>query len=121
MRFKHYSIRTEETYREWIKRFILFHGKRHPRAEHLKRVKLLHEKDLAEGNDSVYLPYALKEKYPNADREWAWQYVFRGTVGRLYNPKAPPPRHGPFLRLICGDGRPPGVNVTRSARLSSAL
>src|SRR5215831_20499617 len=31
MRFKHYSIRTETTYREWIKRFILFHGKRHPR------------------------------------------------------------------------------------------
>ena len=31
MRFKHYSIRTEQTYREWIKRFIFFHGKRHPR------------------------------------------------------------------------------------------
>lgn len=31
MRFKHYSIRTETTYREWIRRFILFHGKRHPR------------------------------------------------------------------------------------------
>jgi hypothetical protein len=31
MRFKHYSLRTEMTYREWIRRFILFHGKRHPR------------------------------------------------------------------------------------------
>jgi hypothetical protein len=31
MRFKHYSIRTETSYRDWIKRFILFHGKRHPR------------------------------------------------------------------------------------------
>ena len=31
MRFKHYSLRTERTYREWIKRFIFFHGKRHPR------------------------------------------------------------------------------------------
>jgi len=31
MRFKHYSLRTERTYREWIKRFILFHGKGHPR------------------------------------------------------------------------------------------
>ena len=30
MRFRHYSIRTETTYREWIKRFIFFHGKRHP-------------------------------------------------------------------------------------------
>src|SRR5712691_5386396 len=31
MRFKHYSFRTEQTYWEWIKRFILFHGNRHPR------------------------------------------------------------------------------------------
>src|SRR5580765_2440806 len=31
MRFKHYSLRTERTYQEWIKRFIFFHGKRHPR------------------------------------------------------------------------------------------
>jgi hypothetical protein len=37
MRFKHYSIRTETIYREWIKRYILFHGKRHPREMgHLK-------------------------------------------------------------------------------------
>lgn len=31
MRFKHYSVRTEETYWHWIRQFILFHGKRHPR------------------------------------------------------------------------------------------
>jgi len=31
MRFKHYSLRTERMYREWIKRFIFFHDKRHPR------------------------------------------------------------------------------------------
>ena len=30
IRVRHYSIRTEETYLGWIKRFILFHGKRHP-------------------------------------------------------------------------------------------
>ncbi len=28
---------------------------------------------------SVYLPYALDRKYPNASREWAWQYVFPAT------------------------------------------
>jgi len=43
---------------------------------HLKRVKLLHEKDLAAGQGKVYLPFALGKKYPNAEREWAWQYVF---------------------------------------------
>lgn len=31
IRMRHYSIRTESTYLDWIKRFILFHGKRHPR------------------------------------------------------------------------------------------
>jgi integrase len=31
LRAKHYSIRTEEAYVGWIRRFILFHGKRHPR------------------------------------------------------------------------------------------
>ena len=210
MRFKHYSIRTETTYRQWIKRFILFHGKRHPREmgaaevsrflshlavtghvaastqnqafnallflyrevlhqemgqleeveraqrpqrlpvvltkaevdavlagisgthqlmakllygtgmrlmecvrlrvkdvdfaqnqvvvregkgfkdrvtmlpeslkaplnEHLARVKLLHQRDLETGGGRVYLPYALSQKYPSADREWGWQYVF---------------------------------------------
>jgi integron integrase len=30
-RFRHLSLRTEETYRSWIKRYILFNGKRHPR------------------------------------------------------------------------------------------
>jgi len=30
MRFKHYSIKTEESYAGWIKRYILFHNKRHP-------------------------------------------------------------------------------------------
>lgn len=30
MRFKHYSLRTERTYGDWITRFIRFHGKRHP-------------------------------------------------------------------------------------------
>lgn len=31
IRAKHYSLRTETTYIEWIRRYILFHGKRHPR------------------------------------------------------------------------------------------
>jgi site-specific recombinase XerD len=30
IRIKHYSYRTEQTYVDWIKRYILFHGKRHP-------------------------------------------------------------------------------------------
>ena len=44
--------------------------------EHLAGVKRRHEVDLAQGHGSVYLPNALERKYPNANREWAWQYVF---------------------------------------------
>ena len=43
---------------------------------HLERVKLLHEQDVAEGFGGVYLPHALARKYPNAEREWGWQWVF---------------------------------------------
>jgi integron integrase len=47
-----------------------------PLNEHLQRVKLLHEKDLPRGYGTVNLPFALERKYPNANREWVWQYVF---------------------------------------------
>lgn len=43
---------------------------------HLARVKRQHEMDLAEGHGTVWLPYALDRKYPNAGKEWGWQYVF---------------------------------------------
>jgi integron integrase len=43
---------------------------------HLIEVKKLHESDLARGYGEVHLPDALNRKYPNAGKEWAWQYVF---------------------------------------------
>jgi len=43
---------------------------------HLRKVKVYHEQDLAQGHGAVYLPYALERKYPQANREWGWQYVF---------------------------------------------
>jgi len=42
----------------------------------LAKVRARHEKDLANGFGEVYLPFALAKKYPNAAREWRWQYVF---------------------------------------------
>ena len=47
-----------------------------PLHNQLKHAKALHEQDLHEGCGAVYLPYALERKYPNANREWGWQYVF---------------------------------------------
>ena len=46
---------------------------------HLERVKLIHENDLSKGYGEVYLPHALDRKYPNAGKEWTWQYVFPST------------------------------------------
>jgi len=47
-----------------------------PLQVHLARVRSLHERDLAGGFGRVYLPRAPERKYPNANREWRWQYVF---------------------------------------------
>ena len=47
-----------------------------PLRLHLNGVKAQHEKDLFDGYGTVYLPYALAKKFPNANREWIWQYVF---------------------------------------------
>jgi integron integrase len=44
--------------------------------QHLVRVKLLHQRDLADGHGDVELPHALARKYPRAQYEWAWQFVF---------------------------------------------
>lgn len=47
-----------------------------PLRAHLAKVKTLHDRDLAAGNGEAALPGALERKYPNAGREWPWQYVF---------------------------------------------
>jgi len=45
-------------------------------GKHLANVKIIHEKDMEKGFGEVYLPEALDIKYPDAAREWGWQYVF---------------------------------------------
>jgi integron integrase len=47
---------------------------------HLERVRRLHASDVAAGFGRVLLPDALARKYPNADREWGWQWVFPATT-----------------------------------------
>lgn len=47
-----------------------------PLKLHLAKVKAQHEEDLANGFGRVELPGALARKYPNAEYEWGWQYVF---------------------------------------------
>ncbi len=47
-----------------------------PLQEHLRHVESIHRQDLADGYGRVELPHALARKYPNANREWRWQFVF---------------------------------------------
>ena len=108
LRVKHYAIRTEQAYCEWIRRYVRFHGMRSreelfPGTEKVElflsdlavngRVaastqnrafnallflygQVLHQQDVRDGFGSVYLHGALERKYPDAAREWQWQYVF---------------------------------------------
>lgn len=166
LRQKNYSLRTEKTYIGWIKRYIIFHNKRHPKEmgekeigefltylaveknvapatqnqalnailylykhilnidlgeiqtlrprtrknlpvvltpaeakkilalldgvyqlmakllygsglrEHLVKVRTLYEEDQKNNVEGIELPFALSRKYPNAGKEWVWQWVF---------------------------------------------
>ena len=48
-------------------------------ARHLQTVRAQHERDLQHGAGWVERPSALARKYPNAGREWVWQWVFPAT------------------------------------------
>jgi integron integrase len=58
-----------------------------PLRQQLRRAHKVHQRDLAEGFGRVYLPHALARKYPAADRDWAWQYVFP-TAARSRDPRS---------------------------------
>ena len=44
--------------------------------DQLREARRVHGRDIAAGFGEVWLPDALARKFPNAGREWAWQYVF---------------------------------------------
>jgi integron integrase len=54
---------------------------------HLEKVRLSHLDDLHAGYGEVYLPYALARKYPNAPKDWGWQYVFPAAA-RSIDPRS---------------------------------
>jgi integron integrase len=50
-----------------------------PLAKHLDLIRRQHQHDLERGLGRVALPNALERKYPNAGKEWGWQWVFPAT------------------------------------------
>ncbi len=63
MRTGNYSDKTIEAYSKWIKEYIIFNNYRHPA-------------ELEKEKGRTKLPYALAKKYPNADKDFYWQYAF---------------------------------------------
>jgi integron integrase len=90
-----------------------------PLQIHLRRVKQLHDKDLADGFGEVYLPHALARKYQNAPGEWKWQYVFPAK-GRSKDPRSDKVRRhhlmpSPVNHAIAQAVRTAGINKRVSA------
>ena len=81
-----------------------------PLHAHLERVRQLHQLDLESGHGRVYLPGALARKYPAADREWIWQFVFAS------HKLARDPRSGIVRRHHLGQ-----TSVQRAVKQATAL
>jgi len=64
-----------------------------PLKEHLQQVKRIHQQDLNLGYGAVTLPFALARKYPNANRQWVWQFVFPAST------RCKDPRSGAIVRF----------------------
>lgn len=75
------------------RRTILPDALRDALKEHMAAVKQQHEKDLAAGAGHVELPAALARKYPNASRQWSYQWVFPATRTYLHRPTGQRRRH----------------------------
>ncbi len=80
-----------------------------PLRRHLENRQTLFERDVRDGVADVYLPNALARKYPNAAREWGWQYAFPSGVVSI------DPRSGAVHRHHL-DSRTAGRAVTQAAR-----
>ena len=72
--YEHITVRDGKGLRE--RRTLLPARLKRPLRDHLQRVREIHQRDLRRGAGAVYLPFALKRKYPNAARDWRWQWCF---------------------------------------------
>jgi hypothetical protein len=88
-----------------------------PLRLHLDRVRTVHQRDLNAGLGRVQLPGALARKYPNADREWSWQWVFPASK------ICTDPRFGPPQRFHLHESVPQRAihDAARKARINKPV
>ncbi|MCP4010316.1 MAG: hypothetical protein GY726_12490 [Proteobacteria bacterium] len=84
MRVKHYSLSAERQYIHWMKRYIFYHQKKHPKDMNESHVQafLTHlavNRKIAASTQNQALN-ALARKYPNAAKEWRWQSMSHGAM-----------------------------------------
>jgi integron integrase len=79
--YGHITVRDGKGLRDRVT--VLPERLRQPLRRHLERIREIHQRDVADGNGRVYLPFALDQKYRKANRSWPWQYVF--PAGKLSN------------------------------------
>jgi len=74
--FERNEITVRDGKGEKDRRTMLPESLKSPLQEHLRKVKAIHARDLADGWGRVQMPNALDRKYPNAPADWRWQWVF---------------------------------------------
>jgi integron integrase len=74
--FSSHQILVREGKGNKYRRTMLPAAVKEPLAAHLEHVRQRHQHDLAQGFGRVYVSDALRRKYPHANREWGWQWVF---------------------------------------------
>jgi integron integrase len=83
-------------------------------SRHLARVESQHRRDAEKGAGWVELPLALSRKYPNAGREWPWQWVFPATRTYVCRETGQRRRHHLHETVIQREVK----NAVRRARIS---
>ena len=74
--FEYHQITVRDGKGQKDRRTMLPNSLVEPLQQQLQKAKRLHAQDLAMGYGTVEMPYALDRKYPNAQSEWKWQFVF---------------------------------------------
>ncbi len=85
---------------------------------HVRTIQQLHQRDLEDGFGRVYVPDALARKYPNASREWAWQYIFP-AARRTRDPRSGMMRRHHVMPLVLQRAVKAAVRQTGMAKAAS--